>query len=69
LGGYLPCLLSDFKVVVFPLCSFLIYFVSSYVCSLKYLFKVIDLLFYLTDNNVLCSRSIEPVAKFIMSVR
>jgi len=25
--------------------------VSSYVCSLKYLYKVIDLLFYLTDND------------------
>jgi hypothetical protein len=31
--------------------------------------KVIDLLFYLTGNDVLCSRSIEPVTKFIMSAR
>jgi len=41
----------------------------SYVCSLKYLYKVIDLLFYLTDNDDLCCRSIEPVTEFIMSVR
>ncbi len=32
-------------------------------------YKVIDLLFYLTGNNVLWCRSIEPVAEFIMSAR
>ena len=32
-------------------------------------YKVIDLLFYLTGNNDLCPRSIEPVTKFIMSAR
>ena len=31
--------------------------------------KVIDLLFYLTGNDVSRHRSIEPVTKFIMSVR
>ena len=42
---------------------------NSYVCSLKYLYKVIDLLFYLTGNDGPCCRSFEPVAEFIMSVR
>ena len=32
-------------------------------------YKVIDLLFYLTGNDVWRDRSIEPAAKFIMSVR
>jgi len=43
--------------------------VYSYVCSLKYLYKVSNLLFYFTDNNDPCRRSIEPVTEFIMSVR
>jgi hypothetical protein len=47
-------------------------FSVSLVCLFTFfeiVFKVIDLLFYLTDNSGQCHRSFEPVTEFTMSVR
>jgi hypothetical protein len=40
-----------------------------FVLFFEIVFKVIDLLFYLTDNSGPRCRSIEPVTEFTMSVR
>lgn len=44
-------------------------FFCMYVLFFEIVFKVIDLLFYLTDNSGPRCRSIEPVTEFTMSVR